>query len=97
MLSDKPRRKAWRVTGVKRTRTHSVKLLADTAEEATQIASNPPYKLKVSDCVEDPPIRLPGGGLWCGWAADNDPIYENAGWNFIMGKNLNPRFNTKKG
>jgi hypothetical protein len=32
-----------------------------------------------------------------GWAADNDPIYTNAGWNFLMGKNLNPRFNTKKG
>ena len=32
-----------------------------------------------------------------GWARDDDPIYQNAGWNFLMGKNLNPRFNTKKG
>ena len=46
---DKPQRRAWRVTGIKRTRTHSIKLLADSAEEAIQIASNPPYKLKVSD------------------------------------------------
>jgi len=29
-------------------------------------------------------------------AADNDPIYENAGWNFIMGKNLNPNLNKPK-
>jgi hypothetical protein len=82
---EKPQRKTWRVTGVKRKRTHSVKLLADSAEEATQIASNPPYKLKVRDCVEDPPIRLPGGSWWMGWAADNDPIYTNAGWRFICG------------
>jgi len=92
---DKAQRKTWRVTGVKRTRTHSIKLLADSAEEATQIASNPPYKVKVSDCVEDPPIRS-GGGWSMGWAADNDPIYTNAGWNFLMGKNLSPRSNTKK-
>ena len=76
---DKPQRRAWRATGIKRTRTHSIKLLADSAEEVIQIASNPPYKLKVSDCVEDPPIR------------------SGAGWNFLVGKNLNPRFNTKKG
>ena len=54
---DKPQRKTWRVIGVKRTRTHSIKLLADTAEEAISIASNPPYKLKVSGCVEELPIR----------------------------------------
>ena len=94
---DKPQRKTWRVTGVKRTRTHSVKLLADSAEEAISIASNPPFKLKVSDCVEDPPIRLANGSLYFGWAAENDPIYTNSGWRFLMGKNLNPRFNSKKG
>ena len=26
-----------------------------------------------------------------GWAKDTDPIY-SSGWNFLMGKNLNPRF-----
>jgi hypothetical protein len=26
-----------------------------------------------------------------GWAKPDDPIYTNAGWNFIMGKNLNPK------
>ena len=93
---DKPQRRAWRATGIKRTRTHSIKLLADSAEEVIQIASNPPYKLKVSDCVEDPPIRS-GGGWSMGWVADNDPIYTNAGWNFLVGKNLNPRFNINKG
>ena len=36
-------------------------------------------------------------GLWEKTHPDNDPIYTNAGWNFLMGKNLNPRFNTKKG
>lgn len=25
-----------------------------------------------------------------GWARDDDPIYTNAGWKFIMGKNLAP-------
>ena len=96
MLPDKPRRKTWRVTGIKRTRTHSIRLLANTAEEAIQIASHPPYKLKVSDCVEDPPVRLPGGSWYLGWAPENDPIYENAGWTFIMGKNLNPNLTKPK-
>ena len=25
-----------------------------------------------------------------GWARDDDPIYTNAGWNFLIGKNLAP-------
>jgi hypothetical protein len=77
MLSDNPRTKTWRVTGIKRTRTHSIRLFANTAEEAIQIASHPPYKLKVSECVEDPPVRSPGGSWYLGWAADNDPTFLN--------------------
>jgi hypothetical protein len=30
-----------------------------------------------------------GGLIWHGWAPDTDPIYQNAGWNFISGSNLN--------
>jgi hypothetical protein len=36
------------------------------------------------------PIRR-GGIIDLGWAADDDPIYQNGGWTFILGKNLNPR------
>ena len=87
---DKPQRRAWRATGIKRTGTHSIELLADSAEEVIQIASNPPYKLKVSDCVEAPPIRS-GGGWSMGWAADNDPIYTR-GLEFPDGEEPEPAF-----
>jgi len=30
-----------------------------------------------------------------GWARDDDPIYTNAGWNFLMGKNLNSHVKPK--
>jgi hypothetical protein len=30
-----------------------------------------------------------------GWARYDDPIYTNAGWNFLMGKNLNQRLKPK--
>jgi hypothetical protein len=31
-----------------------------------------------------------------GWAKPDDPIYTNAGWNFLMDKNLNPHIKPKK-
>jgi hypothetical protein len=30
-----------------------------------------------------------------GWASDTDPIYTSGGWNFLMGKNLNPHIKPK--
>jgi hypothetical protein len=83
------RRRTWRVTGIKRTRTHSIKLLADTAEEAIRIAAN--YRIKVvTSCVEEFPVRLPGGGWYHGMLAENDPRYAS-GWNFIGPACLAPR------
>ena len=38
----------------------------------------------------EPPTRK-GKGVSLGWAEPDDPIYTNAGWNFIIGKNLNPK------
>jgi hypothetical protein len=83
-------RKKWLLTGIKRTRRHEIRLLADTADEAIALAKSSYRFSSITDCVEDPPKRLPGGGFSLGWAAHNDPIYENAGWNFLIGKNLNP-------
>ena len=34
-----------------------------------------------------------GKGISLGWASEDDPMYTNAGWNFLMGKNLNPNLN----
>jgi hypothetical protein len=84
------KRKTWRVTGVKRTRTHSINLLADTADEAIGIAKGRFRFSQVSSCVEHLPVQLPGGSVYLGWLPANDPLYENAGWNFLIGKNLNP-------
>jgi hypothetical protein len=38
--------------------------------------------------MTDEPQRK-GKGVSLGWAKPDDPIY-TGGWNFIMGKNLNP-------
>jgi hypothetical protein len=35
------------------------------------------------------PVRLPGGSIWTGMARADDPIYRNAGWNFLTGRQLN--------
>jgi len=83
-------RRKWLLSGVKRTRRHQIRLLADTADEAIALAKNSYRFSSINDCVEELPKEL-GGSVFHGWAAHNDPIYENAGWKFLIGKNLNPR------
>jgi hypothetical protein len=43
-----------------------------------------------SKATHNNPVRI-GRATFLGWAPDDDPIYTNAGWNFVMGKNLNPK------
>ena len=82
----------WRVTGIKRTRSHTLRLIADTADEAINIAPSCQFRLsKVTDCVEEPPPQRTGKAQFLGWAPDNDPIYERGSWTFVMGKYINPR------
>ena len=85
-------RPIWRVTGIKRTRSHTLRLIADTADEAISIATSRQFRLsKVIDCVEEPPPQRTGKGQFLGLAPDNDPIYERSSWTFVMGKYINPR------
>ena len=37
-----------------------------------------------------------GRVIWHGFVPDDDPIYRRAGWNFLVGTNLNPRPSTRK-
>lgn len=84
-------RPIWRVTGIKRTRSHTLRLIADTADEAISIATDRQFRLsQVMDCVEEPPPQRTGKGQFLGLVPDNDPIYER-GWTFVMGKYLTPR------
>jgi hypothetical protein len=76
-------RKKWLLTGIKRTRRHEIRLLADTAEEAIALAKKSYRFSQITECVEDPPKRLSGGSWYLGEFAANDPFYENAGWNFL--------------
>jgi hypothetical protein len=85
----------WLLTGIKRTRRHEIRLLADTAEEAVALAKNSYRFTKIVQCIEEVPVRS-GNYISLGWLAANDPIYKNAGWNFIFGKNLNPRLAPKR-
>ena len=50
--------KKWLLTGVKRTRVHEIRLLADSAEEAIALAKGGYRFSKVTSCEEDPPVRL---------------------------------------
>jgi hypothetical protein len=40
--------------------------------------------------------KKPVKSISLGWAKPDDPIYTNAGWNFLMDKNLNPHIKPKK-
>lgn len=60
--------KKWLLTGVKRTRVHEIRLLADSAEEAIALAKGGYRFSKVTSCEEDPPcwrqtITVPRGRL----------------------------------
>jgi len=57
-------RRKWLLTGIKRTRRHEIRLLADTADEAIALAKNSYRFSSITDCVEDLPKQLPGGGVW---------------------------------
>jgi hypothetical protein len=52
---------------------------------------------KTSDPISPEPKNLSskdqkkkGRLIWKGMIPDDDPRYQNAGWNFIMGKNVVP-------
>ena len=55
-----------------------------------------PDKPSKEDHRDEPPTRK-GKVISLGTAPDDDPIYTNAGWNFIMGKNLNPNLTKRNG
>jgi hypothetical protein len=84
-------RKKWLLAGIKRTRRHEIRLLAHTADEAINLAKGSYRFTAITSCVEEPPIKH-GRVTYLGWAAANDERYLDAGWTFIFGKNLNPRF-----
>lgn len=79
-------RKTWQLVGVKKTRTHTIKLLADTADEAIAIAKRDYRFRTIHSCTEFVPVRSPGGSTYWGLMAENDPYYENAGWRICFGR-----------
>jgi hypothetical protein len=41
--------------------------------------------------IEMPAPKRRGGATYHGMVPDDDPIYQNGGWNFVLGRNLNLR------
>ena len=76
-------RKKWLLTGVKRTRVHEIRLLADSAAEAIALAKKSYRFTSITDCVEELPVRI-GRSVYLGMAAANDERYLRGEWTFVL-------------
>ena len=56
-----------------------------------QMSEEDRQKLNRAPIETSQPPKPKGKVTYLGLLPDDDPIYTEGGWNFIMGKNLNPK------